>query len=129
MRWIEALPEEVAAEDWLLCFAATLVMAHAGELEEAEQWLELAAHAPALVRKGTRVAVPRGALVTLETGGRDPCLPTGRFRPSGSAAADGLFDHARAAAAVAAGAAGAGVRGGVPGPRRHLVPGFSSGSA
>lgn len=62
MRWLDALPEQVAANDWLLCFAAAVVMAHAGELEEAERWLELAERAPPLVRNGQEPAGPLAAL-------------------------------------------------------------------
>ena len=61
-RWLQALPEELAARDWLLCFAAAVVMAHAGELEEAEHWLELAERAPPLVRNGQEPAGPLAAL-------------------------------------------------------------------
>ncbi|HET7450896.1 MAG TPA: LuxR C-terminal-related transcriptional regulator [Gaiellaceae bacterium] len=62
MHWLQALPEAVAADNWLLCFAATVVMAHAGRIDEAERWLELAEHAPALVRDGQE---PGGSLATL----------------------------------------------------------------
>ena len=62
MRWLEALPEDVAAQDWLLCFAAAVVMAHAGELEAAERWLELAEYAPPRVRNGQEPAGPLAAL-------------------------------------------------------------------
>jgi LuxR family maltose regulon positive regulatory protein len=61
-RWIDALPEDVAAEDWLLCFGATVVMAHAGDLEAAEHWLELAQRAPPLVRDGQEPTGPVAAL-------------------------------------------------------------------
>jgi hypothetical protein len=30
IRWIDALPQAAAAGDWLVCFAASIVMAHAG---------------------------------------------------------------------------------------------------
>jgi LuxR family maltose regulon positive regulatory protein len=62
IRWLQALPEDVAAKDWLLCFAAAVVMAHAGELEQAEHWLELAEHAPPVVRDGQEPAGPVAAL-------------------------------------------------------------------
>jgi LuxR family maltose regulon positive regulatory protein len=52
IRWINALPEAAAARDWLLCFAASVVMAHAGQIDAAEQWLALAKQAPAVVREG-----------------------------------------------------------------------------
>lgn len=62
LRWLQALPEAVAAEDWLLCFAASVVTAHAGRLDEAERWLELAEGAPPLVRNGQEPAGPLAAL-------------------------------------------------------------------
>lgn len=62
LRWLEALPEAVAAEDWLLCFAGTVVTAHAGKLDEAERWLELAERAPPLVRDGQEPAGPLALL-------------------------------------------------------------------
>src|SRR4029453_9650209 len=57
-RWLEALPESVIAEDWLLCFAAAMVTSHMGRLDEAERWLALAAQAPPLVRHGPQPAGP-----------------------------------------------------------------------
>jgi LuxR family maltose regulon positive regulatory protein len=62
LRWLEALPEAVAAGDWLLCFAGGVVSAHAGRLDEAERWLELAERAPPLVRNGQEPAGPLAAL-------------------------------------------------------------------
>jgi LuxR family maltose regulon positive regulatory protein len=62
LRWLEALPEEVAARDWLLCFAGGVVSAHAGRLDEAERWLELAERAPPLERDGQEPAAPLAAL-------------------------------------------------------------------
>jgi LuxR family maltose regulon positive regulatory protein len=62
LRWLEALPASLAAENWLLCFAGGVVTAHAGRLEEAERWLELAERAPPLVRDGQE---PAGALAAL----------------------------------------------------------------
>jgi LuxR family maltose regulon positive regulatory protein len=62
LRWLQALPEAVAAEDWLLCFAASVVTAHAGRLDEAERWLELAEGAPPLVRNAQEPAGPLAAL-------------------------------------------------------------------
>jgi ATP/maltotriose-dependent transcriptional regulator MalT len=61
-RWLEALPESVIAEDWLLCFAAAMVTSHMGRLDEAERWLALAAQAPPLVRNGQEPAGPVAAL-------------------------------------------------------------------
>jgi LuxR family maltose regulon positive regulatory protein len=60
--WLDVLPEAVAAEDWLLCFAGGVVSAHAGRLDEAERWLELAERAPALARNGHEPAGPLAAL-------------------------------------------------------------------
>jgi LuxR family maltose regulon positive regulatory protein len=62
IRWLDALPLQVAAEDWLLCFAGTVVTAHAGELDEAERWLKLAERAPSRVRDGQEPAGPLAAL-------------------------------------------------------------------
>jgi ATP/maltotriose-dependent transcriptional regulator MalT len=62
-RWLEALPESVIAEDWLLCFAAAMVTSHSGRLDEAERWLELAERAPPLVRNGQ---APDGPVAALE---------------------------------------------------------------
>jgi LuxR family maltose regulon positive regulatory protein len=62
LRWLEALPESVAAESWLLCFAGGVVTAHAGRLDEAERWLELAERAPPLAHDGQE---PAGALAAL----------------------------------------------------------------
>jgi LuxR family transcriptional regulator, maltose regulon positive regulatory protein len=61
-RWLDALPESVIAEDWLLCLAAALVTSHMGRLEEAERWLALAERAPPLVRNGQEPAGPVAAL-------------------------------------------------------------------
>jgi LuxR family maltose regulon positive regulatory protein len=62
LRWLELLPDAVAAQDWLLCFAGTVVTAHAGQLDEAERWLELAERAPPRVRDGQE---PDGPLALL----------------------------------------------------------------
>jgi ATP/maltotriose-dependent transcriptional regulator MalT len=62
LRWLAALPEAVAAENWLVCFAGGVVSAHAGLLDEAEHWLELAEHASPLVRDGQE---PAGAVAAL----------------------------------------------------------------
>jgi LuxR family transcriptional regulator, maltose regulon positive regulatory protein len=61
-RWLDALPESVIAEDWLLCFAAAMVTSHMGRLDEAEHWLALAEQAPRLVRNGQEPAGPLAAL-------------------------------------------------------------------
>jgi ATP/maltotriose-dependent transcriptional regulator MalT len=61
-RWLDALPESVVAEDWLLCFAAAMVTSHMGRLDEAERWLALAEQAPPLVRNGQEPAGPVAAL-------------------------------------------------------------------
>jgi ATP/maltotriose-dependent transcriptional regulator MalT len=57
-RWLDALPESVVAEDWLLCLAAATVTSHMGRLDEAERWLALAERAPPLVRNGQHPAGP-----------------------------------------------------------------------
>ncbi|HET6869329.1 MAG TPA: LuxR C-terminal-related transcriptional regulator [Solirubrobacteraceae bacterium] len=62
LHWLELLPRAAAAQDWLLCFAGTVVTAHAGQLDEAERWLELAERAPPLVRDGQE---PEGPLAIL----------------------------------------------------------------
>jgi LuxR family transcriptional regulator, maltose regulon positive regulatory protein len=61
-RWLDALPESVIADDWLLCFAAAMVTSHMGRLDEAEHWLALAEQAPPLVRNGQEPAGPLAAL-------------------------------------------------------------------
>jgi LuxR family transcriptional regulator, maltose regulon positive regulatory protein len=61
-RWLDALPESIVAEDWLLCFAAALVTSHMGRRDEAERWLALAEQAPPLVRNGQEPAGPVAAL-------------------------------------------------------------------
>jgi ATP/maltotriose-dependent transcriptional regulator MalT len=60
-RWLDALPESVIAEDWLLCLAAVLVTSHLGRLDQAERWLALAEQAPPLVRNGQEPAGPLAA--------------------------------------------------------------------
>jgi LuxR family maltose regulon positive regulatory protein len=62
IRWLDTIPEAVAAEDWLVCFAGTVVTAHAGALDEAERWLKLAERAPPRVRDGQDPAGPLAAL-------------------------------------------------------------------
>jgi hypothetical protein len=62
IRWINALPEAAAARDWLLCFAASVVMAHAGQIDAAEHWLALAKQAPAVMREGQAPASSLPAL-------------------------------------------------------------------
>ena len=62
MRWIDALPEAVTAQDWLLCYAASVITAHAGRLDEAERWLDLAERAPPRVCNGQDPAGPLAAL-------------------------------------------------------------------
>jgi LuxR family maltose regulon positive regulatory protein len=61
-RWLDALPESVVADDWLLCFAAAMVTSHMGRLDEAERWLELARQAPPLTRNGQEPAGPVAGL-------------------------------------------------------------------
>lgn len=60
--WLEAIPEHVAAEDWLLGFAGAVVYAHAGRFDEAEHWLRLAEQAPAVVRNGQEPVGPLSAV-------------------------------------------------------------------
>ena len=62
LHWLEALPEPVAAESWLLCFAGGVVTAHAGRLADAERWLELAERAPPNAAEGQGPAGPLAAL-------------------------------------------------------------------
>jgi LuxR family maltose regulon positive regulatory protein len=50
--WLRVMPDSVIGEDWLLGFAGAVVYAHAGQLDEAERWLRLAAGAPQLERDG-----------------------------------------------------------------------------
>lgn len=63
LHWLEALPESVAGQDWSICFAGGVVAAHAGLLDQAEHWLDLARGAPASERAGQQ---PAGALAALE---------------------------------------------------------------
>ncbi|HEX5588948.1 MAG TPA: LuxR C-terminal-related transcriptional regulator [Candidatus Limnocylindrales bacterium] len=60
--WLEAIPEPIAAKDWLLGFAGALVCAHAGRFDEAERWLRLAEQAPPVVRNGQEPAGPLAAV-------------------------------------------------------------------
>jgi LuxR family maltose regulon positive regulatory protein len=60
--WLEAIPEHLVAEDWLLGFAGGLVHAHAGRFDEAEHWLRLAERAPQEARNGQAPAGPLAAL-------------------------------------------------------------------
>jgi ATP/maltotriose-dependent transcriptional regulator MalT len=62
LRWLDTLPKAVAAQDWRLCFAGTVVTAHAGALDQAERWLDLAERAPPLPRDGQEPAGPLAAL-------------------------------------------------------------------
>jgi LuxR family maltose regulon positive regulatory protein len=62
LRWLEALPNAVTEQDWLLCFAGTVVTAHAGDLDAAERWLERAERAPPLPRDGQEPAGPVAVL-------------------------------------------------------------------
>ena len=62
VRWLELLPEAVAAQNWLLCFAGGVVSAHAGRLAEAERWLMLAERAPPVAQDGLEPAGPLAAL-------------------------------------------------------------------
>jgi ATP/maltotriose-dependent transcriptional regulator MalT len=62
LRWLDLLPDAASAQDWLVCFAASVVSAHAGRLDEAERWLALAEAAPRRVRDGQQ---PDGPLASL----------------------------------------------------------------
>jgi ATP/maltotriose-dependent transcriptional regulator MalT len=110
LRWLEALPEAVAAQDWLLCFAGTVVTAHAGDLDEAERWLDLAGRAPPLVRDGQEPAGRAGGV---------SAAPARRHRRHGHARASRARGGARNRPGVGARPAdGARVRtvvGGTPG--------------
>ena len=50
--WMESLPEDVIAENWMSCLACFTVAAHTQRLDEAERWLEMAERAPQVVRNG-----------------------------------------------------------------------------
>jgi LuxR family maltose regulon positive regulatory protein len=94
LRWLELLPEAVAAQDWLLCFAGTVVTAHAGELDEAERWLELAERAPPLVRDGQEPTGPLAALAAylrLLRGDIGGTVANGRRALAAAPAADPLW--------------------------------------
>jgi LuxR family maltose regulon positive regulatory protein len=94
LRWLDALPEALAAQDWLLCFAGTVVTAHAGELDEAERWLTLAERAPPLVRDGQEPAGPLALLAAylrLLRGDIGGTVAYGRRALAASAAADPLW--------------------------------------
>jgi LuxR family maltose regulon positive regulatory protein len=52
LRWLDALPEAAAAEDWHVGFAGGVVAAHAGRIDSAERWLALAERAPRVARDG-----------------------------------------------------------------------------
>ena len=60
--WLEAIPERVAAEDWLLGFAGAVVYAHAGRFDEAERWLRLGEGAPPVARNGQEATGPLAAV-------------------------------------------------------------------
>ena len=58
--WLEAIPDSVVAQDWLLAFGGAVVFANAGRIEDAERWLALAQAAPQVSRDGQepRVLLP-----------------------------------------------------------------------
>jgi LuxR family maltose regulon positive regulatory protein len=94
IRWLDALPEAVAAQDWLLCFAGTVVTAHAGALDEAERWLKLAERAPPRVRDGQEPAGPLAALAAylcLLRGDIGGTIAHGRRALAAAGAADPLW--------------------------------------
>jgi len=94
MRWLDLLPEDVAAEDWRLCFAAAVVTANAGELDRAERWLELAERAPPLLHDGQERAGPLAALAAslrLLRGDIPGTVAHGRRALEAAPAADPVF--------------------------------------
>jgi ATP/maltotriose-dependent transcriptional regulator MalT len=94
LRWLELLPEAVAAQDWLLCFAGTVVTAHAGRLDEAERWLGLAERAPPLVRDGQEPGGPLALLAAylrLLRGDIRGTVAHGRRALASASAADALW--------------------------------------
>ncbi len=60
--WLEAIPESVVADDWLLGFAGGVVYANAGRLDDAERWLALGERAPQVPRDGQEPGVLLAAL-------------------------------------------------------------------
>jgi LuxR family maltose regulon positive regulatory protein len=60
--WLEAVPEQAVADDWLLGFAGAVVFAHAGRFDESEHWLDLAQRAPQVERHGQDPTGPLAAL-------------------------------------------------------------------
>jgi LuxR family maltose regulon positive regulatory protein len=62
IRWLEVIPAQAVADDWLLGFAGAVVYAHAGRFDEAERWLDLAEQAPQVARHGQEPAGPLAAL-------------------------------------------------------------------
>jgi LuxR family maltose regulon positive regulatory protein len=94
MHWLHALPEPVAARDWLICFAAGVVSAHAGQFDEAEHWLDLAERAPPLTRDGQEPAGPLAALagyLRLLRGDIAGTVANGRRALTAAPAADPLW--------------------------------------
>jgi LuxR family maltose regulon positive regulatory protein len=91
MRWLEVLPEASAAQDWRLCFAAVVVTAHAGALDEAERWLALAEDAPPVVHDAQDPAGPVAAATAylrLLRGDIAGAIANGRRALAAAAAAD-----------------------------------------
>jgi LuxR family maltose regulon positive regulatory protein len=91
LHWLEALPEPVAAENWMVCFAAAVVTAHAGRLDEGERWLELAARAPPVVHDGQQPAAALAVLTAyllLLRGDLAGAVANGRRALAGAPAAD-----------------------------------------
>jgi LuxR family maltose regulon positive regulatory protein len=62
MGWLEAIPETVVGQDWLLGFAGAVVYANGGRLDDAERWLALAESAPQVARDGQEPGVLLPAL-------------------------------------------------------------------
>jgi LuxR family maltose regulon positive regulatory protein len=60
--WLEAMPDDAIARDWLLGFAGAVVHVHAGRLDDAERWLTLAERAPQVARDAQEPAGPLAAI-------------------------------------------------------------------
>lgn len=92
--WLEAIPEHVVAQDWLLGFAGGVVYAHAGRFDEAELWLALAQRAPQDVRNGQEPEGPLAALAAylrLLRGDLGASVALGRRALSVAQAADPIW--------------------------------------
>jgi LuxR family maltose regulon positive regulatory protein len=52
LGWLQSIPEQAVAEDWLLGFGGAVVYANAGRIDDAERWLARAESAPQVLRDG-----------------------------------------------------------------------------